>query len=338
MDGHPLEQYQDSDLHFTQFSIPYSNALAGQENRQVRGMLDLARAPYPHAFVTDVINRVIPVPGHTEKQFEIRIEPSNPTTEAAVAFALSPPDGFHRSIEDAVWYFVRSCVGTLMLFEQVAYEIAYYWLRQSSKVVAFDLVPIPPKSLLVRDGRMIQRLPRSLTPEGRVTYDIELDHSRLITFSVPEYLHGKLKGFMERIATLSAPFPRFLPQDIGHSSASSQFDLVEYNRARDLALAKAGRLLGWQPYGRLFGGSDERITEFYFVHRRLRFERFIIELRDGVVTNLNECLARGGRLLRLPMRLEINGLPTLRDVEEAEARLLPGEGSVRDVIAPFSGW
>jgi hypothetical protein len=109
------------------------------------------------------------------------------------------------------------------------------------------------------------------------------------------------------------------------------YDSSQHFRSQHVAVAAATKALGWNARG-LF--SDDTL-EYYELHRQLRFERFKIALREGILTTLNSTLQRVGRELGFSAKLHIEGLPIHSDVERADEMLASGSGTFRDVLEPF---
>ncbi len=101
-----------------------------------------------------------------------------------------------------------------------------------------------------------------------------------------------------------------------------------------LALAEAGKLIGWNARGL----CQEQTLEYYEIYRKLLFERFKIELRTSILGTLNKGLDKAGQKLGFSGQLEIEGLPTLKDIEAAQAHLAVGDQPFREIVEPFLGF
>ena len=116
------------------------------------------------------------------------------------------------------------------------------------------------------------------------------------------------------------------------NQTDSFYDAKEHIRAEKLALAAATRTIGWT------GGEtlSEIFLEYYTLHRRLVFERFVISLREPILETLNEMLDRVGPRFGARSRLQISGLPTLKDVETAMIEFAAGERTFNSVLDDFT--
>jgi hypothetical protein len=73
----------------------------------------------------------------------------------------------------------------------------------------------------------------------------------------------------------------------------------------------------------------------YDVWRQLRFLEFKIRLRDLIMNRLNATLSEVGSQLDFQAAIELSGLPTLQDVDNAKNDLRSGRRSLND-LATFA--
>ena len=99
-----------------------------------------------------------------------------------------------------------------------------------------------------------------------------------------------------------------------------------------MARVQASKVIGWD--GRFLIGSQD-VTEYYKWHRLLLFERFKIELRDGIIATLNNVISRAGRRIGFAGQLKVKGLPTLTDVRDGQEALLTGSKSFGEILGIF---
>ena len=121
-------------------------------------------------------------------------------------------------------------------------------------------------------------------------------------------------------------------EELGKPRKRAPFDTNVDIRAHRVAVANAFNELGWDASGLI----DEDMLEYYVLHRRLRFERFKVELREHLLDTLNESLARAGDEIGSSGRLTLEGVPSLSDVDAAESHLAAGDIPFKDLIEPFT--
>ena len=93
------------------------------------------------------------------------------------------------------------------------------------------------------------------------------------------------------------------------------FDFEEYTRAKYLEKARLTRDLGW--HQRQY--SDNRILEYYSVHRSLRAALSEAIIREHVLNAVNTAL--NDPMLSLNVRIVMSGLPTADQIRSKFKRL-----------------
>ena len=125
--------------------------------------------------------------------------------------------------------------------------------------------------------------------------------------------------------------PDFALKDFPHSAQNYHYDSSNQVHSQKLALAEAGKAIGWNARG-LF---QEDVLEFYSLKRHLLFERFKIELRNSILTTLNHGLKLAGKEMGFSAEIIIEGLPTIDHVEKAESELESGTQPFAEIYKPF---
>lgn len=200
----------------------------------------------------------------------------------------------------------------------------------NQKVIGFELIPIQPLTVERRLDRFVQYIPKEVT-QGKLSQYVQLSPERILIFNLPTYVQKNFNHMMESLAFLS---DNILPEFAllkGGAISKIPFDSEVHLRTQKLALADAGKLIGWNARGLL----QREMLEYYFVHRQLLFERFKIKLLDKILATLNEGLARAGKEIEFSGRLEVEGLPTILDVDAAQAHLAKGDKSFKEILKPF---
>jgi len=288
---------------------------------------DYFRQLYTHMLIEDVALKIMPIRAKLRTVF---IEPSDSRAETLIAQALCRQD-YKEDLSDIVGEFFQNCAQITMAFTESSYEIVYLSDTKTKNLLGFELVPIQPHTLIRQSGKLMQRIPPDLVKTEKLPTHLQLDEDNVITFKVPPYIHSELSNAVESLARLSAEVaPSFaLPKFNSDSSKVVPFDFAHFRRSRELAIAYATRKLGW------CRAVQEDMLDYYRVHRELQFERFIVDLRQGFLSTLNEALDRVGPKLRFSAHLIIRGLPTNQDVLEAQDRLARGQTSFEEVMKPF---
>jgi hypothetical protein len=137
---------------------------------------------------------------------------------------------------------------------------------------------------------------------------------------------------MEGLAFLSNhTIPDFVFEVGEDGSRKTSFDSTAHIHLEKQALAEAVKLIGWDARG-LF---REETLEYYDLHRALIFERFKVELRTILLEKINEALTLAGQKMGFSGQLQMTGLPTLNEVEAAQAHLTGGDRPFQEILKPF---
>jgi hypothetical protein len=324
--------YEDEDAEMERHSVPYDLQLAASEDAELSRLLDWASRTYPRMLIEDVGTRVMPYYGYRDRSTHVKLEPEDDEVERLIAFALAS----RRDLTGAVFEFGRRCLANVVLFGTEAFEIVYGTGTSDQRGCQFSFAHIPPRSLDRGDGRgAVQHIPKLIANELHVPREIHVPQSRSVIFETPIRVRKQLPCILERLAALSEPtLPRFAIENLRPGAKSVEFNVKAFSRTRDLAIATAARDIGWS--GRaiyLFG--EQRVVEHYWWYREFAFERFLIELRDAFLSDLNQGLSKAGTECGFEGQLRLEGFPTLKEVDEAQRHLFAGDRSLTEINAAF---
>ncbi len=288
---------------------------------------------YPGMLLEDVRLGIMPIGGRARSgQFRVAAEPEDAGVTALIADALMPRHMGTAWLDAAVCDFVGAAAAEMLISDTVTFEISYLFEPATGRVAAFELVYVHPATLDHTRRGLVQRVPRKIAEELGKPEEVPLSPERVITFSLPARLRGKMDQMMESLALLSVPSaPRFFMEDLAAGIKTAPYDAQAHIQQSKRALASAVRSLGWNARLLLEGEA----LEYYLMHRELIFNRFKIEMRDNILETLNEGLVRAGEVVGFEARLVVEGLPTLHDVACAERRLAEGSATFEQILAPF---
>lgn len=285
---------------------------------------------YPHMFNEDVRYRVIPVSGQSDKRsIKIYASPANPAVEEMIAAALTR-DYYTKSLPSAVANFLEESVGTIIAANEVVYEIVYLVEPQSSELVGFDLTRLSPLSLVHQHGKLFQYVPKSIAEKLNVPQYIDLDQNNLLIIRPHSLQKYRLPKMMDALTELSnRSYPEFIVQKGGNSIPYESNIQI---RTFDTALGRITKEVGWD--ARQY--SDENITEYYLIERRLRFEEFAIHLREEIIEALNQALVKAGQKIRFTAQIQLEGLPTFDEIKATRSHLEKGDRPFGELMTPYS--
>jgi len=235
-------------------------------------------------------------------------------------------------ISDSVRKFVSSTAQNLVIGGPVAYEIDYLYSQAaaSGSPAEFRLELVLPGTLSYHGRQPIQYIPAAFGgPRDKtgLTY-ADLDPATLITFCLDpahEIAVRKMVGFLRAASELQQADMPLIQQ----STRGAPYSFAEHQRKRTELFAKITEPIGWNARG-LF--QDDHL-EPYEVWRQLRFLEFKIRLRDSIMEQLNATLAAVGDKLGFRAAIELTGLPTLQDVDNAKSDLRSGRRSLNDLAS-----
>jgi hypothetical protein len=291
------------------------------------------KSVYLDTLPRDISAHVMPTGGSSRarKNFTITIEPRDEEFEGVIARGLDRRgSSYHADLPRAVCNFFQQTASQLMRDEKAVFEIVLLRDRTSKEVVGFDFFGIDVRSLTFKREAVIQTVPNEWATQHKVPTKIELDHGKLVVFSLPT----EFENLSETKDALTQMGGAALVRMYETTQADNKlgYDAKEHIRAEHLAIAAATRATGWSANQNLY----ELFTEYYVLYRRLVFERSIISLRESILGTLNDGLQRVAAEFKKTAKLGIYGLPTIDDVNRAMGELSTGNRTFGSVLDDFS--
>ncbi len=238
--------------------------------------------------------------------------------------ALSGRD-WTPSIADSVRQFVSSTAQHLVIGGPVTYEIDY-------------LYPLAATSGPPTEFRLELVLPGTLSYHGLggprdktgLTY-VDLDPATLVTFRLDPAEEAAVRKMVDFLRAASSLQGAEMPLMEQSTRGGTPYSFTEHQHERAELFAKVTEPVGWNVRG-LF---QDNLLAPYEVWRQLRFLEFKIRLRDLLMDRLNTTLSEVGSHLGFQAAIELSGLPTLQDVDDAKSDLRNGRRSLND-LATFA--
>jgi len=288
-----------------------------------------------HMLIEDIQTQILPYEGRSRKTpFSIELDPASDTLEPLVASAFKGRDHYSRhELARAVADFIRECAQSVVCFGQATYELVYLSREEEpGKYVAFELEQVRPLTVKRSGNKFIQTIPAEVAKKLAVPRFIDLPAESILMFELPTSLKKFVSRTLDSLAVLSEKLiPEFAMKDFATAASLYRYDSANQVYSQKLALAEAGKQIGWNAR-MLF---NEEMLEFYQLKRQLRFERFKLQLRDSILETLNRGLVTAGTALGFQAKIKVSGLPTLSDIELAEADLESGGKAFGDILGQF---
>ena len=117
--------------------------------------------------------------------------------------------------------------------------------------------------------------------------------------------------------------PRFLQEDIAAGKWQRGIEIGDYHRNKRVLDYTLTNKWGWNRRDTTL----QYVTEFYQIWRWLRFQNALAVPREHIVEQLNAFLLAEN----LESRIKLSGVSTQSDIVSCEARILRGEGGIKDV-------
>jgi hypothetical protein len=286
---------------------------------------------YPHMLIEDVGLQVMPLgPRWTEREFAVALVPVSEAFEELISDALEPQG--REGLTDAACQFMRETAQLAMQYGRAIYELVY--LRDSEDAVAaIEFAYVPPRSITLGGDEYLQRVPEELAAQWDVPTEIRGPASDLMFFE-PPIPASTIRRTLIALAEVGRPeLPDFVEREM-LGEASVGYSSTEEIRFKDLAMAEVSRDIGWDMRN-MFTGRDT-FLEYYTIVRRLRFERFLANFREHLISQLNTYLISIGEAVGETGQLVVSGLPTEADIAAAEISLQRGDRDFKEILEPFS--
>lgn len=292
------------------------------------------RKPYPFKgdsfmFVEDMYTGIMPFMlyrGEGEK-YPTRVEPRSPEKEGVIADGISGR-GHRTSLADALCDFVRKTAHVLFQDGVAFYEIIYK-KNEVGEVEGFDLELMEPFYLFKSFGNYYQVIPWWEAKESHVRVRIiKIPKGKILRIDFPKQFGGrkKINQILKRLYCLSKELiPEFYMKAM-EENKNIGFNFNEFNKWKYLEIAKLTNKFGWNQRQR----SDNYITEYYSMVRFLRGKKLEAVTREQIISKLNEAL--NGSLLNLGVRVVIENLFTVGDVERQGEALKGGDVAFMDIF------
>lgn len=309
----------------TQWHIP---------SRQARAF-DYSR--YIYMLAEDVRGRILPY-GKLSRNKDnfIVLRDGTPQSEALVTELLGKGRE-HVDLEEAVEEFVRDCVASIIHERRAIYEhVTYAHEGEPHVAPTHCLEHVPQRSIWSVMGRQFQVIPRPETDfDGNTPPRVRLLSSeKIVIFDMPREYRNRYSVSWRMLRELGKDsFQKLYIHQLegGRKFQDLGIDVQEGYRTSSLAVLSATSNIGWNARDYSFSN----LQEYYGLIRFLRFEKFLIELREHILARLNDYMRQALPDFPLAARLEFQNLPLQADVAIAYENLSSGKMPFSDIIKPF---
>ncbi len=282
--------------------------------------------------IDDIRLLIYPIGGKSRREgFKVTFFPDDNELEKKIALGINYEHNSYR-LSDALYDFMRYCVYNLLVYGKSYYEIVYYY--SSDDIVAFELIPLITITIRETRRKIFQLVPKKISEERDLPNKIQLEKGNVFKFEFPKEIKLDLQSILQDLADISSPnkmMPGFALKGMMNPGFNLPFDFKYVERAQTMAIAEITKDIGWN------ARSDYRgqALEYYWLVRELRFYKFLIILRNQIISDLNRCLVIVGENMGFKSTIQIEGLPKLEDVDLANKELKQGGVSFTEIIGRF---
>lgn len=287
------------------------------------------RSSGPHGFyasmLADDLSHMVPYDSGISRPFSARLAPSDPRVEQIILNSLPGDYGPPRTLADALRVFTEHCTADL-LRGPVMVEVEPF--RDPQGVAqAFRVHLIAVDFIARRRGRPIRYVPSTLSPLVHAGFHyVDLDPSTLVEIDLAPLQRSALDRALRALA--AADRQQFVPTSMLSLGDTVTGFSVKDHQAMVSAYARAElRQLGWDARSLITDG----MLDPYLVWRAIQFARFQVAARDTVIAGLQKTLDIAGGMLGFSARMEIEGLLTVGELNEAEIQLKDGTRSLSEL-------
>jgi hypothetical protein len=228
-------------------------------------------------------------------------------------------DNYDLSLVDSVADFVRMIATHIITSSEACYEIRGGWDQESTpwQLKCAQLMFVQSESILGRGPWRFQIAKTTTEDFQPVTRVIRLDPARIVKFNASSRYRRTLKKIRVGLRAVG---------ESEHSWRTSidwnnvQEDFKSVSRSYSIQRARVTAPIGWN--GR--GEFRDYMADYQYFHRHIKWIRFCIVLRDSILAKLSQAFGVIGSLYGENPKLKWTALPTITNVENAEALLIKG--------------
>jgi len=297
---------------------------ATEENAKLRAWKLADMGAEAHMFAEDVQMGIMPY--SMSEEMRIELVPPHEDSYKLVAYALGRDRYFgyrYHRFEQSIPEFVRECAQTIMRSGFAQYEIVTEYDRETKQPVEFRFQWVTPHTIRRRRGKWVQDIGTKAAEETGSSRYVPIVISRIVTFPVvPPLTPRKLLSVNRTLAGVGTQLMPMFGLDPAKQPPGFDFDEFQLKRNRASAVATAP--VGWNGRGRL----GEKITDYYYLYREIRFQRFLVQLRSSIIDRVNSVLAEMLPRFGRSGSIVLAGFPGLHEIENI-ARNLQGGTSLK---------
>jgi hypothetical protein len=143
---------------------------------------------------------------------------------------------------------------------------------------------------------------------------VTLDPSTLVVFTLPPDLVAPVRTLIEFLMTANREQGKEFELTRQSMTETTPYNFSAHLREKGRLFAEVTQPIGWNVRD-LF--KDDQLEPFS-VWRQIRFLEFKVMVRDSIIEQLNTAIAQVGKRMGFSASIEVTGVPTLSDVQQAK--------------------
>ena len=287
--------------------------------------LDLYRKHYTFMFIEDMHYGAVPHFSFRNNAFSVKLKNEDKALEAILTDALSDNTRC-INLDNAFAEFIEKAAHNLFYYGVAMYEIIIE--KDSNNIITgIELDPIMPLGINKFFGFYIQYIPTKALKRISIKTMLSIfPENRIFQIAFPSELGGR-RGFnitMKKLSALSEDgvFPKFTLESTENECG---FDSKMYANSKEKVVAKISRKYGWEQRGAI----NNKISEYYWVYRRLQLKESKAIVREAILKQLNLFLGA----LSFNNEIILEGLLDVKDFEKLRTELKQGGISINDFVS-----
>ena len=265
----------------------------------------------------DIEHKIMPYEMNRESTYSIKLVKEDADIETILASALGSSRAY--DLKEGVTEFVRRVSRYLVTDGSVYLKTNYHEDAES-----------PLSINVVSNDDVFSFFDWHCLLEEKSFQKYKIKDSKLVKYKLPNELK-KIPDIIKQLSKLRSPtLPDFV---MNESSADSgkppiSYDFKTMRMNYELSIGRLSKDIGWP--GR--GGLGNRVTDYYWMNRNLKFESMIINLREHIFEMLNDLLSKITLNEDVSFSLVVEGLPSESNIKAAREQLRSGDISFAEIL------
>lgn len=316
-----LSRYEDGQI----YGRRSDNQITYWVNSGYKTIADRSEKLYLWMFGEDIHLRIMP---YSRGEASVSLCPHDTVTEQIVIKGMGR-SSYTRSLQEVIEEFVRNTTQIIYSYGEAYYEIEYI---QNGEQTDFKLHLIYTPSIKKVLGNYIQVITPAAAKHAHIKIGlVRVPKKKILHITSPSELGGArgLKKIMNGLISHgSLPTPPFLRDSLSSWNPLG-FNLEDYDLNRFIYRAQLTKDFGWSQRK----DANSPLLEYYWLTRVLRQAKALVIIRENIVDELNKVLNR--EIFNDGQRIQIKGPYNLKDIKEAEDKLMNGKLKFNDLVKKF---